>query len=73
MIDESKSGHGPNDTRRGPDGKFRGGLGRGVVRLYTRADGTLAGYAWSTFGNSKFHGDHERGLAVGRFDSSFHP
>jgi hypothetical protein len=74
IIDETTSGHGPADTRRGADGKYRPGLGRGVLRLYAHPDGTLAGYTWSTFANSKFYGaDEDRVLAIGRFDPAFQP
>ena len=73
VIDETGSGHGPTDTRREPDGKFRGGLGRGIIRLYTHPDGTIAGYAWSTFANSKYYGDEDRILAIGRLDPNFTP
>ena len=73
IIDETASGHGAADTRRGADGKYRGGLGRGIFRLYARADGSVAGYTWSTFGNSKFYGDDDRVLAIGRFDPAFKP
>jgi len=73
VIDESSSGHGPTDTRREPDGKFRGGLGRGIIRIYAHPDGTIAGYAWSTFANSKYYGDEDRALAIGRLDPNFRP
>jgi hypothetical protein len=73
IIDETGSGHGAADTRRGPDGKYRAGLGRGIFRLYARPDGSLVGYTWSTFANSKFYGDSERALAIGRLDPGFKP
>ncbi len=73
VIDESQSGHGSTDTRREPDGTFRGGLGRGGLRLYARPDGTISGYAWSTFANSKFYGGDDRVLAIGRLDPNFKP
>lgn len=73
VIDQAKSGHGAADTRREPDGTFRGGLGRGGLRIYTRADGSPIGYSWSTFADSKFYGIDERELAIGRFDPAFQP
>lgn len=73
VLDQTRSGHGPQDTRRMPDGKFRGGLGEGVFRVYTKPDGTTAGYTWSTFKNSKFHGGEDRIFAIGRFDPNFAP
>ena len=73
VLDQSKSGHGATDTRRTGAGSYRGGLGKGVFRVYAKPDGTLAGYTWSTFGNSKFYGDEDRVLAIGRFDAGFKP
>jgi hypothetical protein len=73
IIDETASGHGPTDTRRTPEGKFRGGLGKGIFRVYTKPDGTLTGYAWSTFRESKYYGGEERVIAIGRFDPDFKP
>lgn len=73
IIDETGSGHGVADTRRNPDGTFRSGLGRGEFRLYTLPDGTIAGYTWSPSAKSKYYGDGERALAIGRFDPAFRP
>lgn len=73
VLDQTRSGHGPQDTRRTADGKFRGGLGKGVFRIYTKPDGTTAGYTWSTFRNSKYYGGEERILAIGRFAPEFKP
>lgn len=48
IHDESTSGHGSADTRYNTqENKYYEGLGKGPLRLYTKADGTLAGYAWS--------------------------
>lgn len=73
VLDQTKSGHGPKDTRRMEDGKFRGGLGKGVFRVYVKPDGTTAGYTWSTFNNSKYYGGEDRVLAIGRPDPNFKP
>jgi len=54
VVDSSKSGHGTTDTRHNADGTFSRGVGKGILRLYTNEDGTLAGYAWSTQKVSKF-------------------
>jgi hypothetical protein len=66
VIDSSKSGHGKEDTRRQPDGTFARGVGEGTLRLYTGADGTIAGYAWSTLSVSKFVPVTEHKVIVGR-------
>jgi len=73
VLDQTKSGHGPTDTRRTADGKFTGGLGKGVFRVYVKPDGTTAGYTWSTFKNSKFYGGEDRVLVIGRPDPNFKP
>ena len=58
--------HGPADTRhrRGGD---RDGLGQGVLRLYAAADGTVAGYSWSTLRASEVHRQGGRDLVIGRY------
>ena len=54
VIDSSKSGHGPTDTRHQTDNTFARGVGKGLFRLYTNADGSVAGYSWSVVKKSKF-------------------
>jgi hypothetical protein len=68
VIDSSHSGHGPTDTRhkRGAGGKDHDGLGEGVCRLYSGPDGTVAGFAWSTFASSAFKPPSEEHIAIGR-------
>lgn len=73
IIDETGSGHGAGDTRLQADGTFRGGLGRGVFRLYARPDGSIAGYTWSASTKAKYYANEERLLAIGRFDPAFQP
>jgi hypothetical protein len=71
VIDSSNSFHGFEDTRyRGKNVKG-GGVGRGTLRLYAHADGSIAGYAWSTRRVSKFYGPNERRLIVGRFQPAY--
>jgi hypothetical protein len=48
VLDSSNSYHGTTDTRY----LVPGGIGRGVFRLYSHADGTVAGYTWSLLGTS---------------------
>jgi hypothetical protein len=66
VIDSSSSGHGPTDTRRKPDGKYRNGLGTGPIRIYTDAQGAIAGYAWSGSSGSDFYSQSKRHLELGR-------
>lgn len=75
VIDSSESGHGPTDTRhkRGADGKDHDGLGRGVFRIYTRGNGDIAGFTWSTLKSSKFVTPDAEHLVLGRFVPGFVP
>ena len=75
VIDSSESGHGPTDTRhkRGADGRDHGGLGRGVFRLYAGADGSAAGFAWSTLRASRFVAPDDEHLVLGRPLPGFKP
>ncbi len=73
IIDSTKSPHGPADTRRHPDGTAGTGVGRGTVRVYTAADGTVAGYAWSDSDQSEYRPQAERNLAIGRLDPATVP
>ena len=66
VIDSSKRGHGPTDTRHNPDGTFCRGVGKGILRLYTDEDGTLVGYSWSTLKVSKFEPVSEHPMIVAR-------
>jgi hypothetical protein len=75
VIDSSKSGHGPSDTRqaRGTGGKDHAGLGRGVLRLYADAKGNVAGFSWSTRAGSKFVAPRDEALVIGRLQPEFKP
>jgi hypothetical protein len=75
IIDSSKTGHGTGDTRHkmGPEGKDHDGLGRGVLRLYTTADGKVAGFAWSTMKVSKFKTPDDEDLVMGRLIPDYKP
>jgi hypothetical protein len=61
VIDQSRSGHGPKDTR----GKHAG-VGRGVFRLYADKAGKIQGYSWSTSAKSKYRSQKQRPLVIGR-------
>ena len=75
IIDSSRSGHGPTDTRhrRGPDGKDHDGLGRGVLRIYSNSQGAVAGFSWSTTKASKFGAPSDEHLVIGRLIPDFKP
>jgi hypothetical protein len=66
VIDSSKSGHGPHDTRHRDDGTFSRGVGMGVFRFYTSSDGAIAGYSWSTLKASKFEPVSEHQVLLAR-------
>lgn len=73
VIDSAQSGHGKEDTRRNPDGTFREGLGQGIFRVYTDADGKLAGYSWSDLTVSQYYDRDTRPFIIGRVDPAFNP
>lgn len=75
VIDSSKSGHGVPDTRhkKGADGKDHDGLGRGVLRLYSHSDGSIAGFAWSTMKVSEFKMPDNEDVVVGRLMPGYRP
>jgi hypothetical protein len=66
VIDSSKSGHGPTDTRHQSDNTFARGVGKGLLRLYTNPDGSVAGYAWSVVKKSKFEPMSEHAVRFAR-------
>ena len=66
IIDSSESGHGSADTRHQPDGTFYQGIGQGVLRLYTGADGSIAGYTWSDSASPVYYEQQARPLVIGR-------
>ena len=47
VIDSAMSGHGPTDTRAEARGRWQTGVGRRLFRLYSDANGHIAGYSWS--------------------------
>lgn len=75
VIDSSRSGHGPTDTRhhRGPDGKDHDGLGRGVLRIYGNPRGQVVGFSWSSASVSKFISPEDEHLVIGRLIPGFAP
>jgi len=75
VIDSSETGHGPTDTRhkRGADGRDHDGLGRGVLRIYSDAQGRVTGFSWSALASSAFRGPDEELVALGRLVPGYKP
>jgi hypothetical protein len=73
VLDSSAAGHGPGDTRLQSDGKMRPGLGKGILRLYVRPEGSIAGYTMSPHQSSPYFSEEQRQVAVGRFDPGYQP
>ncbi len=73
VIDSSKSGHGPTDTRhkKGPGGKDHDGVGEGVFRIYSDSEGKIVGFTWSTMSNSDFKEPGDEHLVIGRFEPDY--
>lgn len=69
VIDSSHTGHGATDSRHLPNGKFRDGLGRGILRIYTTPSGAVAGHAWSTSAKSEYIDQGTRHLEIGRLQT----
>jgi hypothetical protein len=62
------------DTRRQPDGSVATGVGEGILRLYSNPDGSIAGYAWSVLGRSKFQSRDVHKIVIGRIQvQRIHP
>jgi hypothetical protein len=68
IVDSTKSGHGPQDTRIKSDGTSGQGVGRGTIRIYTDSTGAIAGYCWSDDSKSDFRPQDERNMVIGRLD-----
>jgi hypothetical protein len=68
VIDQTRSPHGPEDNRARWKQEDKSGLGRGLLRLYTDADGAVAGYTWSTEPGSKYRSQEDRHLVIGRLE-----
>ena len=68
VIDESRSYHGPTDSRYLASGKDGSGAGRGVFRLYTDKEGSFVGHAWSLSKVSEYHDQDDRHLVIGRLE-----
>ncbi|HLF96637.1 MAG TPA: hypothetical protein VI457_05795 [Methylococcaceae bacterium] len=66
VIDSTKSGHGPSDTRKMEDGTWDTGAGVGILRLYADGNGVITGYSWSTYSNSVYYDQNSRHLVVGK-------
>ena len=68
MIDSSRSGHGPLDTRAQAGGGWgAGGIGRGQIGLLVDPQGHIDAYSWSILPQSRLIPQAERSLLIGRF------
>lgn len=65
VIDSSKSGHGPNDTRKLIEGGFSGGIGKGIMRLFSDYSGNIIGLSWSNYNSSTFKPIDSFPIAIG--------
>ncbi len=66
ILDSSQSGHGLDDSRKLDSGKYHDGLGKGIYRLFSNANGLVIGHTWSVQSNSKYYEMNVRHLVVGR-------
>jgi len=66
VLDSTKRGHGPLDTRLRLDGTWQSGAGVGVMRLYTDDALNVVGHAWSTSTSSEFQSQATHPVAIGR-------
>ena len=67
VIDSSRSGHGPGDTRVQPDGSWgAGGAGRGTIGLLVDIQGRIKAYRWSLSPRSRLLSQQQHALLVGR-------
>jgi len=68
VIDTSRSGHGPMDSRRLSNGTWgNGGAGKGTIQLQADSSGQLRGYRWSNSKKSPLRTDNVEPLVIGRF------
>lgn len=70
VLDSTKLGHGPGDSRIDATGAMHPGLGTGTLRLYVNPDLTIAGYTSSPADNAKFHAVSDRPISIGRVHPS---
>jgi hypothetical protein len=68
VIDSSSSYHGSTDTRVLANGATMTGVGKGIMRLYANADGTIAGHTWSTSSSSTYYTQSVRNVVIGRLN-----
>lgn len=65
VIDSTRNGHGFTDSRY-VNGNWIQGAGRGVMRLYANAQGTIVGHTWTTSTGSSYYSTSTRDILVGR-------
>jgi hypothetical protein len=68
VIDSSRTGHGPKDTRiQARGGWGAGGVGRGEIGLLVDRQGHIQAYSWSNLPRSRMIPQAEHSLLIGRF------
>jgi hypothetical protein len=68
VIDSSRSGHGPKDTRIQASGGWgAGGVGRGEIGLLVDRQGQIQAYSWSNLPHSRIIPQTEHSILIGRF------
>jgi hypothetical protein len=65
IIDSSMSAHGSTDTRY-EKGAKHSGVGRGLLRVYTNAEGEIVAYTWSTESAKTIYHQKSYSLVIGR-------
>ncbi len=73
VIDSSRSGHGPLDTRHFAKGRYHSGVGEGTMRLYVDPSGAVVAYAWSLTKASEIYTPDQRHLVIGRLNGKVAP
>ncbi len=66
VIDASRTGHGPGDSRFVGDRRVRNGLGSGYFRVATDPRGEVVAHAFGTASTDAWHSVNKRPLMVGR-------
>jgi hypothetical protein len=72
IIDSSRTGHGPTDTRHYAKGRFHSGVGEGPLRLYVE-NGRIVGYSWSETKASEIYAPDKRNMVIGRLNGAVKP
>jgi hypothetical protein len=72
IIDSSQSGHGHTDTRY-EKGVKHGGVGKGLLRVYTNAAGEVVAYTWSPESTTTVYDQEHHHMVIGRLLPLYKP